>query len=135
MLNDNVQGMEHLKKLNGKIIIIPGNHDTPNRLKLYDSLDNVTVFGSNMLSLGALATLLRYKKYTIYLSHYPTMTDNGEANYLRAHVINIYGHTHQKEQFYKDIPYMFHAGMDSNNCTPVLLDDAIEIMKGKISNE
>jgi hypothetical protein len=24
---------------------------------------------------------------------------------------------------------MFHVGMDSNNCTPVLLDDAIQMMK------
>ena len=44
------------------------------------------------------------------------------------HLINLFGHTHQQKQFYEDMPYMFHVGMDSNNCTPVLLDDAIQIM-------
>jgi calcineurin-like phosphoesterase family protein len=45
------------------------------------------------------------------------------------HLINIYGHTHQSKPFYNDIPFMFHVGLDSNGNKPVLLDDAIEIMK------
>jgi hypothetical protein len=30
-----------------------------------------------------------------------------------------------------DTPYLFHVGLDSNDCRPVLLDDAIEMMKEK----
>jgi hypothetical protein len=52
-----------------------------------------------------------------------------KAPYLLMHLINLYGHTHQQNKFYMSMPYMFHVGMDSNNCTPVLLDDAIEMMK------
>lgn len=122
MLGDNNYGMGCLALLNGQIKIIPGNHDTPTRLELYKKLPNVEVLG--------LAEMIKYKKYNFYLSHHPTMTSNLEkAPYLRMHLINLYGHTHQKGDFYNDIPFMFHAGMDSNNCYPVLLDDAIERMK------
>lgn len=122
MLGDNAYGISCLEQLNGQIKIIPGNHDTPTRLELYKNLPNVEVLG--------LAEMIKYKKYNFYLSHHPTMTSNLEkAPYLRMHLINLFGHTHQQKRFYEDMPYMFHVGMDSNNCTPVLLDDAIEMMK------
>ena len=60
------------------------------------------------------------------------MTSNLEkAPFLRMHLINLFGHTHQNKQFYQDIPFMFHVGMDSNDCRPVLLDDAIQMMKAE----
>lgn len=122
MLNDNVHGMECLRQLNGQIKIVPGNHDTDNRLKLYAQLENVEVM--------PMAIPLKYQKYNFYLSHHPTLTSNLEkAPYLRMHLINLYGHTHQQGKFFQDMPFIFHAGMDSNNCTPVLLDDAIQMMK------
>ena len=65
------------------------------------------------------------------MSHYPTMTANLEKETLKACLINLYGHTHQKSNFYNDIPYMYHVGVDSHDCRPVLLDDAIEEMKAK----
>lgn len=124
MLGDNEYGLNCLRQLNGFIKIIPGNHDTPTRLKLYKELDNVEVLGY--------AEMSKYKKYNFYLSHHPTITSNLEkAPYLRMHLINLFGHTHQQNKFYMSMPYMFHVGMDSNNCTPVLLDDAIEMMKAE----
>ena len=125
MLGDNEYGIGCLRQLNGHIKIIPGNHDTPTCLDLYRQQDNVEVLGY--------AEMLKYKKYNFYLSHHPTLTSNLEkAPYLRMHLINLFGHTHQQSYFYNDTPFMFHAGMDSNNCTPVLLDDAIEMMKEEV---
>ena len=122
MLGDNNYGMGCLAMLNGQIKIIPGNHDTPTRLELYKKLPNVEVLG--------LAEMIKYKKYNFYLSHHPTLTSNLEkAPYLRMHLINMYGHTHQTKRFFNDTPFMFHVGLDSNNCTPILIDDAIELMK------
>lgn len=124
MLGDNAYGMSCLGMLNGHIKIIPGNHDTKTRIDLYKTLPNVEVL--------SLAEMIRYKKYNFYLSHHPTMTSNLEkAPFLRMHLINLFGHTHQNKQFYQDIPYMFHVGMDSNDCRPVLLDDAIQMMKAE----
>lgn len=122
MLGDNAYGIECVKRLNGTIKLIRGNHDTDARWKLYATLPNVELLGW--------AEVIKYKKYQFYLSHHPTITSNLEkAPYLRMHLINLFGHTHQQNKFYMSMPYMFHVGMDSNNCTPVLLDDAIEMMK------
>ena len=134
MLNDNDHGLECLHQLNGNIIIIPGNHDTDSRIALYKTLSNVKVLETDIEGLRvAAAATIRYKKYNFYLSHHPTLTSNLDADpYLRANLINLYGHTHQQNHFYEDRPYMFHVGLDSNNNTPVLLDDAIELMKAEV---
>ena len=130
MLGDNDHGMDCLRRLNGNIFIIPGNHDTPTRLALYKTLPNVKVVDTAIEGITLGAITFKYRKYNFYLSHHPTMTSNLEkAPYLKMHLINLFGHTHQQNKFYMSMPYMFHVGMDSNNCTPVLLDDAIEIMK------
>ena len=122
MLGDNLYGIECVKRLNGHIKLIRGNHDTDARWKLYEKLPNVELVGW--------ADVIKYKKYNFYLSHHPTLTSNLEkAPHLRMHLINLYGHTHQTSKFYQDMPYMFHVGLDSNNNRPILLDDAIELMK------
>ncbi len=122
MLGDNAHGIECVKRLNGHIKLIRGNHDTDARWKLYGTLPNVELIGW--------ADMIKYKKYNFYLSHHPTLTSNLEkAPHLRMHLINLYGHTHQMSKFYQDMPYMFHVGLDSNDNRPVLLDDAIELMK------
>lgn len=122
MLGDNAYGIECVKRLNGTIKLIRGNHDTDARWKLYATLPNVELLGW--------AEVIKYKKYQFYLSHHPTMTSNlDKAPYLKMHLINLFGHTHQQKMFYDDIPFMFHVGLDSNGNKPVLLDDAIEIMK------
>ena len=130
MLGDNAYGMGCLSQLNGNIYIVPGNHDTKSRIELYKTLPNVTVIETEIENITLGAVYLKYNKYNFYLSHHPTLTSNLEkAPYLRMHLINLFGHTHQQNSFFMNMPYMFHVGMDSNNCTPVLLDDAIEMMK------
>ena len=122
MLGDNTHGIECVKRLNGHIKLIRGNHDTDARWKLYATLPNIELIGW--------AEAIKYKKYQFYLSHHPTMTSNLEkAPHLRMHLINLYGHTHPMSKFYQDMPYMFHVGLDSNNNRPILLDDAIELVK------
>ena len=115
MLGNNEYGISCLKQLNGHIKIIPGNHDTQTRLDLYRMLDNVEVLGY--------AEMLKYKKYNFYLSHHPTLTSNLEkAPYLRMHLINLFGHTHQQKEFYNDIPFMFHVRMkdETQKCLDML---------------
>ena len=54
------------------------------------------------------------------------MTSNLEksAN-LKEHTINLFGHTHQKTNFYQGIPFMYHVGLDSHNCKPVSLEEVL----------
>ena len=113
-----------IERLNGHLHIICGNHCTPARQEMYKLCNNVVEV--------VYATILKYKGYHFYLSHFPTMTANLEKETLKQCTISLYGHTHQKNNFYQDIPFMYHVGCDSHDCYPVLLDDAIEEMKIKV---
>lgn len=113
-----------IERLSGKLHIILGNHDTPARIAMYETCENVVEI--------VYATMIHYRGYHFYLSHFPTMTANLEKETLKQCTINLYGHTHQQNNFFEDRPYMYHVGMDSHNCCPVLLDDAIEEMKNKV---
>lgn len=136
MLGDKEHGINCLKQLKGKIHIVIGNHDTINKINLYKELDNVVEI-ENVI-------ILKYNKYRFYLSHYPTITTNREKN-LHLVLFNLYGHTHQTNDFMELFPnfykddfrvnfFMYHVGVDSHNCTPVKLDDIIEEIKRTISN-
>lgn len=118
MLGDNEHGLDCLRQLNGEIHIIRGNHDTNVRWGLYAELENVVLEGW--------ATMIKYKKYNFYLSHFPTETSNFDDMDIRRRIINLCGHTHQKNNFYNDKPYIYHVGVDSHNNTPVLLDTVID---------
>ena len=118
MLGDNNKGIECLKQLNGEIHLLFGNHDTLTRQKLYAECPNVCIDG--------FATMIKFRGYNFYLSHYPTIVTNEDSNLpLKRQIINLYAHTHQKENFYNDIPTMYHVGMDSHNNTPVSFDTII----------
>lgn len=127
MLGDNEHGLNCLRQLNGKIHIIFGNHDTDIRKELYKTLPNV-------VEICGWATVIKYRKYHFYLSHFPTNTGNLEKESLHQMTLNLFGHTHQKTNFYEDRPYMYHVGLDSHNCYPVCLDDVIQDMKNKVQD-
>jgi calcineurin-like phosphoesterase family protein len=138
MLGDNESGLEKIKQMHGKLHIILGNHDTATRIELYKQLPNVVEI--------SYATLIKYKKGHFFLSHYPTICSNYDDSPWHQNIINLYGHTHQKWNFYYDNdptlmngnPYMYHVGVDSHDCKPVLIDDIIEEIrqyKTEINNE
>ena len=70
-----VENVEKLKRLNGKLHIIFGNHDGPKKREAYAELDNVVECGW--------ANMLKYKKYNFYISHYPTITSNEHISDLK----------------------------------------------------
>ena len=113
-----------IEKMNGRIHVILGNHDTPARAEMYRMCKNVVEV--------TYATMIHYSGYHFFLSHYPCMTGNLEKETLKQCTINLYGHTHQKDRFFEGRPYMYHCGVDAHNCYPVLLDDAIEEMKKEV---
>lgn len=123
VLGNSEAGCRKLNQLAGNIRIIYGNHDTNTRIQMYTNI-RPTILGMG------LAYIYKYNGYTFYMSHYPTITSNLEkGENLKRHVINLFGHTHQTTNFYNDIPFMYHVGVDSHNCTPILLDDIIEDIK------
>lgn len=113
-----------IERMNGRLHIVCGNHCTPKRIEMYKMCKNVVEV--------VYATMVHYRGYHFYLSHFPTITANLEKESLKQCTINLYGHSHQTTNFYNDIPFMYHVGVDSHNCYPVLLDNAIEEMKNKV---
>ena len=114
-----------IERLNGRLHIIRGNHDTDRRVAMYESCKNVV--GPVLY-----ADMLHYKGYHFYLSHFPTLTSNLEKESLKQCTCNLFGHTHQTTNFHLDIPYLYHVGVDSHNCYPVFIDDIIEEMNKKV---
>jgi len=114
------EGLNLISKLNGNLHLVRGNHDTDKRWEAYKELHNV-IEQQN-------AIYLKYKGFHFYMSHYPTMTANLEKETLKQCTINLFGHTHQKTNFYEEIPFVYHVGVDSHNNFPVNIEDAIRDM-------
>jgi calcineurin-like phosphoesterase family protein len=114
-----------IEQLNGNIHIIPGNHDTDNRINMYHSCKNV-------FDVHGYAEMLKYEKYRFYLSHYPTNTANyDDSEDLKSRVINLCGHIHSTDAMsdIKEGYLRYHVEVDAHNCYPVPITDIIEELK------
>lgn len=125
MLNDNNYGLFCLKQLKGKIHIIRGNHDGNLRMELYKNCWNVVEVCEGKF--------YRYGKYHFYMSHYPCLCGNLDGDKpLKFRTVSLCGHSHYQNPFEDwDKGLIYHVEMDTNNCTPWLLDDIITNMKEK----
>lgn len=112
-----------LNRLNGKIHIIIGNHDTDKKIELYGNTSNIFDI--------QYATMIKYNKRLFYLSHYPTFTSTLTTNPDNA-IINLFGHTHSEDKFYEDRPYMYNVACDAHNCTPVSIEEIIKDIDAEI---
>lgn len=129
VMSDPKAGVEYVRQLNGHINLILGNHDGTTKQALYRDLPNVTIRGY--------ADVLRYCKYNFFLSHYPMLTGNYDAEKpLRARVISLCGHSHTQDRWANwDSGLIYHCELDAHNNKPILLDQIIEEIKEKINNE
>ena len=112
MLMDNERGIEYLKRLNGQKYLVIGNHDTDNRIQLYKD-NNIFVdiqYGYRLI----------YKHVCYLLSHYPMLVGNYKDE---KPVINLYGHTHQQDNFLEENFHNYHVGVDSHDCYPVSIEE------------
>lgn len=119
-LNDIDAAIPYINRLNGRILWIYGNHDTTKKCdKIIDECNNVWGIGY--------ADLIKYdKKFSIYMSHYPTLTANFDEKKFSQHVIALHGHTHQQKNWIDPKnPFTYHVGVDSHNCTPVHIDEVL----------
>ena len=110
---DNEYVKETLAKLNGKIHLIAGNHDTPAKKAIYASAGNVVEI--------VWATQIEYKGRKFFMCHYPVLTADLNSNPQTA-VFDIFGHTHSRQKFYEDRPYMYNVACDAIHFTPVSIE-------------
>ncbi|MDR0815141.1 MAG: metallophosphoesterase family protein [Bacteroidales bacterium] len=93
-LGTNMEAIENLiKRLNGKIHLILGNHDTPRKVKLY----------AQLLPFVSGCVVLPGKRCC--LTHFPVMLDESEAHAMYSRV-NIHGHIHEKEKCPNDAQHI-----------------------------
>ena len=103
-----------LSRLKGKIHLIRGNHDQPNRIKIYES------HGIDVKDID----YIKYKGRFFILCHFPIANEEfikmvREDN---SEVICLYGHVHSNTvKGYHD--GMFHVGMDTNELTPISIEE------------
>lgn len=109
-----------LSRLNGKITLIRGNHDSKPRIEEYKN------FGIEIKDIQYLS----YKERFFIFCHFPIASkefmemvreDNSE-------VIVCYGHIHDNAPSGL-VDGTFHVGVDTNNLTPVSLKEIWELSK------
>ena len=106
-----------IKRLNGKIILIRGNHDTPRRIEVFQSL------GIEVRDIE----YLRYKGRFFILCHFPIASEEFIDMVVRdnSEVVNLYGHVHHNapKGYHKGT---YHVGVDTNDLMPISLNQIWE---------
>ena len=103
-----------IRRLNGKIILVRGNHDTPKRLELYKSL-GIEVHDIYYLP---------YKGRYFICCHFPIANEEFIRMVVQdnSEVVNLYGHIHSNAPVgYKD--GTFHVGVDTNGLKPISIEE------------
>lgn len=119
MLNDNEHGLECIKKLNGRIHLILGNHDIDTRIELYKTCPNIVSIDY--------AKKIKIGKYYFFLCHYPVLVHNYD-DYKK--IWNLHGHTHLKEKFSEN-KHCYNVCLDAHNNYPVELEQILNDIKGQ----
>lgn len=123
MLYDNINGRKCWNQLRGEKHVILGNHDTDARKEILANCHNTIIEGYSIP--------LKYKHYHFYLSHYPALVSNYDADKpLKARIINLCGHRHTKDKFIDmDKGLIYHVELDAHDNKPVSIDQIIEDIK------
>ena len=115
-----------LSRIPYSVHFLVGNHDTLRRINLYESLGWTNHERAIQVTDG---------NWNFYLSHYPTITTNYDDEQKYIPLINLHGHTHYKDKFYNDNPYIYNVGVDSQNGYPVSIDKIKVDIKNKIKEK
>lgn len=100
-----------LELLNGKIYIIPGNHDK--WIKNF-------IYSEKIKILPPIVNLKYDKKLFLVLCHYPMRS----WEMMKYGAIHLHGHVHINNYF-TELPNSIDVGVDNNNYIPVSLDEII----------
>ena len=119
MLNDNEEAFKCISQLKGKLHLLRGNHCTDNRWSLYKTLPNV-------VEMLGWADVLKYKKYTFYMCHWPTKLTNFEEH---NKFFCLHGHSHSSNKFENIKDSCYNVAPEAHNNFPVYIENIIKDLK------
>ena len=120
ILCDIDKGIECIKRLNGNIHLIVGNHSTNNKI------GRIIVECPNVVEVKDII-ILKYCKYKFYLSHYPTLCGYDDGRPLKKQCVSLCGHSHYRNPFRDmDKGLIYHCELDCNSIQPISIDKIIE---------
>lgn len=121
----NKRWQELINKLNGKIILVLGNHDVVRwpgdyTMNLFERVEN-----QMMLKID--------NKYKVYLNHYPFLCYAGTYRNPQDCTIQLHGHVHErigdtgkdKDRLKYRFPQQYDVGVDNNNFTPISWEEIL----------
>lgn len=130
MGKDREGSIQKLSRLNGKLIILRGNHDTDSKYEDYLGCKNVDV--ENMKN-NSYAMMIKSGKWSFYLSHYPTLlTGDIRGREKEVRKVCLHGHTHSKDKFEYACYSCYNVALDAHDNQPVNLEDIKKEMREKI---
>ena len=113
MMGSLEEGRKCIEQLNGKIVLVRGNHDTPKRLEMYKELgiDVHDIF------------YLPYKGRYFIMCHFPIASQEfiDMVIHDNSEVVNLYGHVHHNAPK-GHCNGTYHVGVDTNNLTPISIE-------------
>lgn len=119
-LSDTETAITYIKRLNGTIRWIRGNHCSDNRVdQILAACPNVQLISENKDN--AWAYVLRDGKWRFYLSHYPTKVANYDDT-PKHRAWCLCGHTHTSDRWRDIMDSCYHVEMDAHNCYPISLE-------------
>lgn len=109
-----------LKRLNGNIHLVTGNHDTDKKIEYFKKNHIFT----EIIPVG---TMFKYRKWIFILSHYPMIVSNYDDKFKK--IWNLCGHTHTTAKFGERIFNSYNVGVDAHNNFPIEIEEIIADLK------
>lgn len=93
-----------LKKLNGQIIFVKGNHDSRAMFKYLEKQNETLEDGRKKYLFNDVGLILKFDRKQFFLTHYPLIVGN------KGNRINLHGHIHRSAV---NVPTCLNVGIDS----------------------
>lgn len=127
---DRKGGLEKLKRLNGKIVICRGNHDTDG--KMTDYYQDCPNIDQRPMGNETYANIIKIGKWHFYVSHRPTIMH--DLNFIKPghKEFCLHGHTHSQDKFQFLQYCCYNVALDAHGNRPVNVKEIQEDLRAKM---
>ena len=122
IMGDAYEGAQYIKRLNGHLRIVKGNHDTSNKIKIITNECGNIEWVANAL----VHNISKIKVF--FLFHYSALCGDNNSKHK---VISIHGHTHSKLIFPSSDSQMlmYNVAVDAHNSCPISQEEILTDLK------